>query len=411
MERTGTLVSQLRRRVQIDERLDQLDRRRHELEEKTHESLDRQVPPAWQILSHGMFFMVGIALLLASIFLPSTMLHGYGMVVGFLGLISAGVGWAMTYAAHHMAGQQFDDCTTRLDQLKEQQAAAEKERDELDKQLPKGGGPLVARLQAAEAEQARLEELVPQHSQHQHTVRSYKAARGEHRSAWANTSRPAHARDTALQAGLPGDLTPGAAGRDRARSRTAGPGPQNRRAAGPVRRSSSAELLAERILQVAVDSRLELDESDPLALLRELVRRLQDEQLRVHARDQLKASLVRLRRVHQVAGRWPVSGAGWRSGPRHGARDEDDLRRRLAIQNEAPRRLETARQAVDDESTAVLADHEQHDAIAALLDGSEHGDHDLHTLAEAATARSTPCASNSGTSSTAQGHCWNRSSR
>ncbi len=390
LERSGTLVSQLRRRVQIDERLDQLDRRRHELEEKTHDSLDRQVPPAWQILSHGVFFMVGIALLLASIFLPSTMLHGYGMVIGFLGLISAGVGWAMTYASHHMAGQQFEDCTTRLDQLKEQQAAAEKERDELDKQLPKGGGPLVARLQAAEAEQARLEELVPQHSQHQHTVRTYKAARDEHRSALGEYKKARRRwRAALIQAGLSGDLTP-------RQLRTAIERGQQLQALGrkiEERRAQLVdcrrqhEILAERILQVAVDSRLELDESDPLALLRELVRRLQDEQLRVHARDQLKASLVRLRRVRRKLSRQlaTVQERVTELVHAHGARDEDDLRRRIGIQDEA-RRLQAARQGVDDEISPVLTDHEQHDEVAALLDGSTAGDHDLRSLADAASS-------------------------
>ena len=100
------------------------------------------------------------------------------MLVGFLGLGAAGLGWVMTYASHHMSGQQFDDCQKQLGQLKEQIAAAEKERDELDKQLPKGGGPLVARLQTAEKEHARLEELMPLDSHRQHGVRTLQGGQG-----------------------------------------------------------------------------------------------------------------------------------------------------------------------------------------------------------------------------------------
>ena len=381
LERAGTLVSQLRRRVQIDERLDQLNRRRHELDEKSHESLDRQVPPLWQILSHGLFFAIGIAMLLASIFLPSPMLHNHGMAVGFLGLFAAGLGWVMTYASHHMSGQQFDDCQTRSDQLKEQTAAAEKERDELDKQLPKGGGPLVARLQAAEKEHARLEQLMPLDSHREHGVRSYKAAREEHRSIDRDYKKALHRWRAALeQAGLPANLTPRTlrATIERGRQLQTLNRRLEERRAQLVDCRRQHEILAERILQVAVDSRIEFDESDPLALLREMLRQLQDEQLRVHARDQLKAGLVRLRRVRRKLAR-QVANVNQRLEDlirSSGSRDEEDLRRRLGIQAEA-RRLERARELIEDEITAALAGHEQvHEISACLDDCLQHG-HDM----------------------------------
>ncbi len=390
LEKAGTLVSQLRRRVQLDERLDQLDRRRHELDEKAHETLDRQVPPTWQVISHGTFFAFGVGLLLASVFLPSSVLHGYGMVIGFLGLFAAGLGWVMTYASHHMSGQQFNDCQTRLDQLKEQIDAAEKERDELDKQLPKGGGPLVARLQAAEKEHARLEELMPLDTHRQHGVRTYKAAKGEHRSV-DREFRKARARwrQSLVQAGLPDHLTPRALratiehGRD---LQALGRRVEDRRAQ-LVDCRRQHEILAERILQVAVDAKIDFDESEPLALLREMLRQLQDEQLRVHARDQLRAALIRLRRVRRKLAR-QVTNVGQRLADlirANGARDEDDLRRRIALLDES-RRLEQNRQAIDDEISTALAGHEEPHEIEACLDESLRGGHDLRQLLEAISA-------------------------
>ena len=381
LEKAGTLVAQLRRRVQIDERLDQLDRRRHELDEKSHESLDRQVPPLWQVASHGLFFAVGIALLLISVFMPTSVLHGYGMAVGFLGLVAAGMGWVMTYASHHMSGQQFDDCQTRLDQLKEQSAAAEKERDELDKQLPKGGGPLVARLQAAEKEHARLEELMPLDTHRQHGVRTYKAARDEHRSIDRDYKKARQRwRHALTQAGLPADLTPRQlrATIEHGRQLHALSRRVEERRAQLVDCRRQHEILAERILQVAVDSKIEFDESEPLALLREMLRQLQDEQLRSHSRDQLKAGLVRLRRVRRKLAR-QVANVHQRLDDlirANGARDEEDLRRRLGIQNES-RRLELARQSIEDEISAALAGHDLAEEITVCLDDCLHHGHDL----------------------------------
>ena len=82
------LQHQLRRRVQIDERLDQLNRRQHELEEKSHSSLDLQVPPAWQVFGQGSLFVLGVALILASLFFKF-------WLIGFLGLAAVALGWAM----------------------------------------------------------------------------------------------------------------------------------------------------------------------------------------------------------------------------------------------------------------------------------------------------------------------------
>ena len=76
LERAGTIVSQLRRRVQIDERLDQLTAAATSSTRRSHESLDRQVPPTWQVISHGIIFRLRRGLVLASVFLPVSMLHG-----------------------------------------------------------------------------------------------------------------------------------------------------------------------------------------------------------------------------------------------------------------------------------------------------------------------------------------------
>ena len=47
------------------------------------------------------------------------------------------------------------------------------------------------------------------------------------------------------------------------------------------------EILSRRILQVADDARLKLDDTEPLAMLREMLRRLEDERIRATTRDRI----------------------------------------------------------------------------------------------------------------------------
>jgi uncharacterized protein YhaN len=390
VERAGTLVSQLRRRVQIDERLDQLERRRKDVEQKVHDALDQQVPSTAQVFRQGIFVWVGAALVFASfvsMMLPVPLFHGhYGMFVGFFGLAIAGAGAVMTYAASHMSSQQLEDSEKQFDQLKSQISATENERDDLDKQLPKGGGPLVSRLQTAEKELARLEELLPHDSQRQHAVRTYKSSKGDRRSAIRDYKKARERwRQSLTQAGLPGDLSP------RALKETLEHGRQQQalhrrleeRRAQLTDFRRQHEILADRIRQVADDARIETAEPDPLALLRELLRLLQDEQLRVQTRDQLRAHLVRLRRVRRKVVR-QVSAVNQRLADlirSSGARDEEDLRRRADTVAEA-RRLEREHEAHNDEIAAALAGRGDAGQVTLSLDAG----HDLRQLLEEVAA-------------------------
>src|SRR4029079_14701634 len=65
LEHGGKVVSGLRRRIQIDERLEQNDRRRRQLQEQVDASLDRQLMPAWQMIGVGALFVLGLTMAVA----------------------------------------------------------------------------------------------------------------------------------------------------------------------------------------------------------------------------------------------------------------------------------------------------------------------------------------------------------
>ena len=143
------------------------------------------------------------------------------------------------------------------------------------------------------------------------------------------------------------------------------------------------EILSQRIVQVAADARLKLDDTEPLAMLREMLRRLEDERIRATTRDQSRAHLVKIRRVRRKLLR-QVSAAGKRVAElihSAGAQDEDDLHRRAAIVAEV-RELDRQRDLLGEEIATALAGCEAPPLVAGHLDSGE----DLRRLAEETTS-------------------------
>ncbi len=62
-EQAGNLVNQLRRRMQLDERLEQMARNEKELQEQAQGLLEKQVPPVNTVIALGVIFVVGVLIL------------------------------------------------------------------------------------------------------------------------------------------------------------------------------------------------------------------------------------------------------------------------------------------------------------------------------------------------------------
>ena len=162
LDQAGNLVSQLRRREQLDGRLDQLARYQTELEDRSRRLVDRQLLPVGVLVGLGGVFVFGVVLILAGL------LHaglrsparwaGRWRVLGLAGFVAAAGGKVMLERSNV---HQLDACRKQLDLLRSQVEQTKTDRDALDAQLPRGGGPIAARLQAAEKELAALEELAP----------------------------------------------------------------------------------------------------------------------------------------------------------------------------------------------------------------------------------------------------------
>lgn len=210
IERAGTLVTQLRRRVQLDERLEQMTRGRTELQDRSHELLERQVMPLSFVAALGGLFVFGVTLILAGIFMGSAFLGPMGWTLALLGLGGTCAAAGSKFYFEYSANQQLEAGQKQLTLLEAQLAQAKDERDALDRQLPKGGGPLLARLQAAEKELSRLEELLAvdgRRSVAQQEADAARAAASQLRGEQQDAQR--RWQHALAAAGLPKETRPG----------------------------------------------------------------------------------------------------------------------------------------------------------------------------------------------------------
>ncbi|UUO05046.1 AAA family ATPase [Blastopirellula sp. J2-11] len=161
IDKAGELVNLLRRRIQVEEKIDKLEFQRREAEIESADLLENQILPRPLLALLGLTFSVGVLLILLFIFgaaisIPeiSGTLPLFGCVFIF-GVIFTKV------TMERSVKQNLSGVKRQFELVNVQLHKAVEERDEFDQVLPKGGGPLVARLQSAEDHLAHLEGLIP----------------------------------------------------------------------------------------------------------------------------------------------------------------------------------------------------------------------------------------------------------
>jgi len=373
LEKAGELVSKLRRRVQLEERIDKLGRHQQDLEEQTYAWMDRRMLPTGVLVGLGAVFVLGFSLVLSAIliFLPTGIIGGLGWVLAVVGIGGTASAGMTKFFMERSAARQLDLYQNRLTQVTEQLGASQAEMAELDAQLPSGGGALVARLQTAEKELARLEGLIPLETQRQEGQRAVGLAKADMKTAALELASARKAWCSALrQAGLPEDLRPRQVREfyrsARQHAATAARLEEVRRELSERRREQA--MLAGRVAQVTADVGLPAVSSDPLGQLRHLLGALAEQQSRLTARAGLRKQLARL--VRQMRATKLVI--------RKYRRRRDALLDHVGAGNEQELRQLAERQAELDSVTrerdqrsseirATLAGHTTEDAIGKYL--------------------------------------------
>ncbi|MDX1963840.1 MAG: AAA family ATPase [Pirellulales bacterium] len=161
LEKTGQLAALYRRRLHLDERLAQMERNRADLEFDLREYDELQMIPTWASVGLGAVFAFGALMIMGGLFLTASYTGDRNFLMILIGAAATLVSMLFKSQLEHASARKADACQKQLGLVRRQIEQATAEIAELDGQIPEGTGPLAARLESAEYELARLEELVP----------------------------------------------------------------------------------------------------------------------------------------------------------------------------------------------------------------------------------------------------------
>jgi uncharacterized protein YhaN len=307
-----------------------------------------------------------------------------------VGVLAAGAAGAIKFAMERNAVGQLDGCQQQMQLLKDQLKQARAERDQLDAQLPRGGGPLVARLQAAEKSLSKLEALVPLQAQHESVQR--EAAHGQAQAeALRNARRAAHKKwcRLLLENGLPAKTLPRELkqlARRQAQSQDLH-GQFEQAREHLARKRAEYDIVAGRIRQLLAEAGLPPRSDRPLDQLRHALADLAEQQKLLKVRDALTRRLSLLRRKQEplIELQKKLSQRSARLLRHCGATSEADFHRLAQSQAEIVR-LRGQRAQLSQEIAAVLEGHIDEQQLAHWLGGTLNLEQLLAAAAEARQA-------------------------
>lgn len=373
VDRSGSMVSQLRRRAQLDERIKKLEGYRAELEQKNRHLLARQLMPMSWVLGLGAFFVAGVVLALAGLFMHESIIGPLGWLIAIPGLLAAIAAVVIRVVMERSNTRQLEACQNQTNMLHLQIKHAKQEREQLDREMPGVKGAVGVKLKAAEDELAGLEQLVPLDSQRQAALQEAEAA--ARRAAQSRTeleSARRRWRDAVAALGLPKDLTPkqvkelAACCEQTAELQRS---LASRREELEQRRRELAGVTG-RIAQLAAETGVAVPGDNPVEQLRELARQVGQQAGQRKRRDALRKLSRRLRR-RRMKVEADLNRARRRRREllrRAGAATEEELRLRVeGCQRTASLRMEL--ETIEREIHVALAGHCSEDALCDLLEG------------------------------------------
>jgi uncharacterized protein YhaN len=305
VQTVGQRVALLRKRIQLEEKIDQLARRREELEFEGEEMQEFTELPVRITAALGLIFALGIMLL------------GIGAFGGWynwvassgpyllFGLMLSGFSAGAKVFLERKSEDDLADNRRQLEQAKKEAAKAKQERDEIDLELPAGGGPLDARLREAEVELRELERLSPLTNERLAAEQRHQLAQRKLAAA-QETSKTIRARwvEVLRGVGLPPDFPPQKVKhvvknsdqvQDLRRRR-------DERRSELEQREREVQAVAARIQQLFTDIRLTPASDQPQPMLRQLAQALVQEQEVLELRQSIVKKVKKLKTLRSRCG-------------------------------------------------------------------------------------------------------------
>ncbi len=215
-EDAGRLVNRLRRRIELEGKIEKLNQSRHDLERDIDDVVNEQVLPVGKLATIGIVFILGIVFAgfgLLNFFLTGGTRGATATEIGFLFMVLGAVFGLFSLALKHhwerVAKDELDDFRHQFDLVRQQLKRAKTERDEIERHLPAGVGEWDLRLKDAEGELARLEDLIPLESRFKSAEANYDEAVRRHEKLEGETEELERKwAETLRMVGLPETLSP-----------------------------------------------------------------------------------------------------------------------------------------------------------------------------------------------------------
>jgi len=157
LEEKSQLVGNLRKRVQLDQKIDQLTGHRDEAQRQLREKLAVNTLPADFIMNPFTFFTIGVGAFLSGLWLVEDGALRVMLMIGGFATFAATGFYKVTRDWSN--NEELDTLRRQTRSLETQLHELSTEREQVDALLPAGGGPMLARLQAAERDLATHEEV------------------------------------------------------------------------------------------------------------------------------------------------------------------------------------------------------------------------------------------------------------
>ncbi|MBN2293090.1 MAG: AAA family ATPase [Pirellulales bacterium] len=367
----GNLVSQFRRRVQLDERIEQMEQYQAELGSQIRGLLEGQVMPAWMPISLGAAFVCGAIMVVTGFFWPG-LFGGFGWLAVTLGIVGLAAGVGAKFYFERSNANRLESCQKQLSMIRVQIKEAVADRDALDELMPAGIKPSQGRLENAQSELAALEELMPIEARRQSAQQEADAALGRATRIEEELSRARRRWREALQsAGLPENLSPKQV---RLLSRRCDhleelSGRLERCREELHHRGEELRGITGRIYQLASDTGVSASGDQPARLLDRLFEQLNHQQALLNRRQTLRDQSRGLQRVRtkreKVIRR--LRRRRRELFQQAGAADEHDFREK-ASRREKAETLNRELEALRAEIEATVGGHCPQSEIAELLD-------------------------------------------
>ena len=388
-------VELLRRRIQVDERLQQVERQRGQLDDEGNDWLERHVLTDQQIWMVGTLFVVGAVMLLSALLGWTGTLGLVGETRWLLAILGMGciVATAIAKASiERTAEEHFDDCRKQLALVDKQISQASEERDQLDEVLPRGHGPYAVQLKSAEGDLDTLQQLVPLDMKR----RSGRPSGEGKDQASSATNRYKRARnrwrDALLAASLPDTMNPDEL--DKMSLEVQKADEIRRQLLAKQReleeKQTEVEAFKDQIDRVLIEFDLDIDEDEPLALLQKVRKELSEQEQRARRRKTARRESQRLKRSYDKCGQSLARSRRRRRSllAKAGVADEEQLKR-LVDEASQTQQLRQERDQLGEQISASIGLQYDEPQITTLLQGT--GDADVERRLEKLWDRQQAC--------------------